>query len=466
MQKNTILGLASLLCLANAGRVSAAEAATNRARADPVAEGRAVIAAEVPERETGFEGDHMTGDWDGFRTKLVDRGVHLQAGYIGEMIANTSGGLKRGAIYEGLFEASLSLDTEKAGLWKSGRFHVSTLFPHGTGFSEEYTGDLLTASNIEGYESIRLYDLWYEHQFGEHVSIRLGQFGADEEFAYTEAGGHFVNSAFGWPAFVSGNTVNTGPAYYVAGPGIRVNIEPTEEFFLRVAVFDGDTFDNREGDPRANRSGTRFEVGGDQGFFGIGEMGLRWHSGKKGEELPGEMKVGGWVHTTDFESNFEDENGQPYVASGLGPRRHSKNFGVYVVGEQMLWRENNDDQGVYAFARAGAGPQERSFFEVVVDGGLTWQGLIPTRNEDVAGMGIVYARISRDIVRRERLDAEVNGTEYPAYSSHETVLEAFYTLQLAKWWTVQPDVQWIFNPGGNESVPDAVVAIIRTSVVF
>lgn len=428
-------------------------------------QGRDVIAAEVPERETGQEGDHMTGDWGGLRTQLVDQGVHLQAGYIGEVIGNISGGLKSGAIYEGLFEASVRIDTEKVGLWKNGMFQISTLFPHGAGFSGEYSGDLLTASNIEGYESIRLYDLWYEHHFSRNVSVRLGQFGADEEFAFTESGGNFINSAFGWPAFISGNTVNTGPAFYVAGPGIRVNVEPTEEFFVRVGVFDGDTFDNREGDPRANKSGTRFDIGGDQGFFGIGELGLRWHGDPKTEALAGELKVGGWLHTADFESNFEDENGQPFVVSGLEPRIHSKNFGVYVAGQQMLWREK-EKEGVYAFARAGASPQERSFFEVVVDGGLTWRGSIPTRDEDVVGLGVVYARISRDIVRAERLDAEVNGTVYPAYSSHETVLEAFYTAQLTKWWTVQPDVQWIFNPGGNESVPNAVVAILRTSVVF
>lgn len=461
MQTIAIPALAGALSLTCIAGQPAPETATERPSTR-----REVIAAEVPEFETGFEGDHMTGDWAGLRTKLVDHGVHLQAGYIGEVIGNISGGLKRGAIYEGLFEASLRLDTEKAGLWKGGTFQISTLFPHGTGFSADYAGDLLTASNIEGYESWRLYDLYYEHEFGEHVSVRAGQFGADEEFAYTEAGANFINSAFGWPAFISGNTINSGPAYYVAAPGIRFNIEPTEEFFVRLGAFDGDTFDNREGDPRANRSGTRFDIGGDQGFFGIGEIGLAWHSGSKKEELPGELKVGGWLHSSEFPANFEDENGAPYVVSGLGPRIHSKNFGVYVAGQQMLWRESDDAQGVYIFARAGAGPQERNFFEAVVDGGATWEGMIPSRDEDMAGLGVVYARISRDIVRRERLDANVNGTEYSAYSSHETMLEAFYTLQIAKWWTVQPDVQWIFNPGGRESVPDAVVATLRTSLVF
>src|SRR5688500_4035195 len=211
--------------------------------------GQDVIAAEVTERETGSEGDHMTGDWGGLRTQLVDRGVHLQAGYIGEVIGNVSGGLRTGAIYEGLLELGVQVDTEKAGLWKNGTFQISSLFPHGRGFSERYVGDLLGASNIEAYQSWRLYDLWYEHQFGDRFSVRVGQFTADEEFAYTDAGGNFLNSSFGWPAFISGNTINTGPAYYVAAPGVRLNFDVSDEFFLRFAVFDGDTFDNPQGDP-------------------------------------------------------------------------------------------------------------------------------------------------------------------------------------------------------------------------
>ena len=424
-----------------------------------------VIAAEVKERETGSEGDHMTGDWGGLRTKLVDRGVHLQAGYIGEVIGNISGGLRTGAIYEGLFEIGTRVDTEEAGLWKGGTFQISSLFPHGPAFSHRYVGDLLTASNIEAYESWRLYDLWYEHDFGARFSVRIGQFTADEEFAFTEAGGNFLNSAFGWPAFISANTINTGPAFFVAAPGIRFNFDVSRELFVRLAVFDGDTLDNPHGDPRPNRSGTRFEVGGDQGFFGIAEMGYRWNQTERDGGHPGGYKFGMWAHSGEFASNFQDENREPFVVSGREPRVHSKNFGVYAAVEQMLWREKAE-QGVYGFARAGAGPEDRSFFELVVDGGAVWQGLIPTRDDDLLGVGAVYARLSKDIRRAEMLDAATNGTIYDKFSTHETVLEAFYTVQLAQWWTLQPDVQWIIHPGGNGSVTDAFVVALRTSLVF
>ena len=453
MAARIIASLAGGVCVALG---SAAEVPSDRSD---------VIAAEVKERESGVEADHMTGDWAGLRSQLVHRGVHLQAGYSGEVLGNLSGGLKRGAIYEGLLEMSLRVDTERAGLWRGGTFQLSSLFPHGRGFSENYVGDLLTVSNIEAYESWRLYDLWYEHAFGEGLSARIGQFTADEEFAYTEPGGNFLNSVFGWPAFISGNTLNTGPAFYVAAPGIRFNYEPTKEVFVRAAVFDGDTFDNPEGDPRPNHSGTRFQMSAAQGFFGIAETGYRLNRGEKADGLPGQYVIGLWGHSGDFSSNLEDEAGEVFVVSGREPRAHSRNYGVYATAQQMLWREE-EEQGLFAFLRAGTSPKDRSLFELVVDGGITVQGMIPTRDDDVAGVAAAYARISRDLRRAEQLDAEVNGTEYPGFSDHETVLEAFYTIQLAKWWTLQPDFQWVFNPGGNSSSSDAIILGVRTSLVF
>ena len=452
----------TLLCIAG-GLCAGAAAATAQTSPD----GERVIAAEVRERETGWEGDHMSGTWGGWRTKLVERGVHLQAGYVGEVLWNASGGLRRGATYEGLLELGAEFDTELLGLWKGGTLRVTSLFPHGRPFSQNYVGDVLGASNIEAYESMRLYELWYEHRFTEGFSVRAGQLVADDEFAHTEPGSFFLNSAFGWPAFISGNTLNTGPAYFVAAPGVRLRFEPADSVFVQAAIFDGDSFDSVEGDPRVNASGTRIHLSRKQGLFAMGEVGLKINAVGDNEEpngLPGEYKLGAWAHSGDFPSNFEDASGEPFVISGRERREHSNNFGVYVTGEQMLWREAGE-QGVYAFLRAGVSPRDRSFFELVADGGFTYQGLIPGRDADILGIGAVYARVSRDIRDAERLDARVNGTVYSGLSDHETVLEAFYAIQLTKWWTVQPDFQWIFNPGAAGRT-DAVVVGVRTSIVF
>ena len=50
--------------------------------------------------------------------------------------------------------------------------------------------------------------------------------------------------------------------------------------------------------------------------------------------------------------------------------------------------------------------------------------------------------------------------------SNETVLECYYNLQLTPWLHISPDVQYIFNPGGDASVKDAVVVGVRIGIVF
>lgn len=101
-----------------------------------------------------------------------------------------------------------------------GHFYVSALSLLGRGPTERYLGDFLAASNTEGYESLRLYSWWFEAGRAGW-SLRAGALLADEEFGGTDGGGNFLNSAFGWPAFISANTLNTGPAFFVAAPGVR-----------------------------------------------------------------------------------------------------------------------------------------------------------------------------------------------------------------------------------------------------
>lgn len=415
---------------------------------------REVIAAEIPKKETGWEADHATGTWGGFRTRLVERGVHLYAGYMGEVLGNVSGGVRRGAVYEGLLELGLDLRTKQLGLWDNGLLRINSLYPHGSSLSSKYTGDLLTVSNIDAYDSFRLYEFWYEQSFAdEKFSLRIGQLVADEEFGYTDSGGAFVNSAFGWPAFVSANARNTGPAFFVAAPGVRLKYAPADEWYLQAGVYDGDSFDDPNGNPRINRSGTRIHFAGEQGLLAMAEAGFL--PNQKGETggLPGQYKLGAWLHTAEFPSNFEPE------------KSYGENFGFYAVAEQMIWRES-EDQGLWIFARAGFAPRDRSFFEMVTDFGIACTGPLPARDQDIAGLGFVHARISRDIRRFEQLDAALNGTQYNGFSDHESVLEAFYSFQVTKWWTVQPDFQWIFNPGGSSGASDAIVVGLRTSIVF
>lgn len=433
--------------------------------ATPPAEGTDNVASRVPRMESGFESSHMTGSWGGVRDRWVERGIHWSAGYIGELAGVVAGGQSRGAVYNGLFELGLDLHPERMGGWEGGLFHVSAMNLHGVSPTGKRAGDSLGLSNIDAPDTTRLYELWFDQSLaGDRLSLRVGWMGADEEFAGTGGGAGLINSAFGWPAFISANVPNTGPAFYVPGLGIRLEARLADSISVRTGVYDGDTFDSATGDPRPSRHGGRANLNGDQGAFWISEVEFR----RAGDTAPpGAFRVGFWLQSADVADNLWDEAGDPWIASGAPPREHSRNLGVYGAADQWIWREAGaGDQGLSAFARAGFSPRDRSLYEAVLDGGVAYTGLAPSRDEDVLTLGFVHARLSRDIRRSERIGQAVSGLPVAAFSDHESVLELSYRAVVRPWCIVQPDAQWILQPGGSSAARDAWVVALRTEFVF
>ena len=87
-------------------------------------------------------------------------------------------------------------------------------------------------------------------------------------------------------------------------------------------------------------------------------------------------------------------------------------------------------------------------------------------------LGFAYVRIGADAAALDR-DIALSSPPYPV-RDHELVFEATYAAQIAPWWIVQPDVQYIVHPGGNVPDPNnpnavignAFIAGIRSTVKF
>ncbi len=79
------------------------------------AQDEAAAADPLPSPHGGglWERDALTGDWDGWRDTLENAGVLLGADSIDETLDNASGGVRRGAIYDGRLELLLTLDLDK-----------------------------------------------------------------------------------------------------------------------------------------------------------------------------------------------------------------------------------------------------------------------------------------------------------------------------------------------------------------
>ena len=115
---------------------------------------------EVPSKKRGdleswLREDFGTGNWLGGRTWLVDKGVSISGGYTAEVWGNTTGGLKRGAVYTGLLDFGAELDLEKLIGWKGASVSTTWLWLSGRDASQDLVGNFLTISNIAGFNTLR-----------------------------------------------------------------------------------------------------------------------------------------------------------------------------------------------------------------------------------------------------------------------------------------------------------------------
>lgn len=424
-----------------------------------------------------WSGDTLGGDLGGLRPALSDFGVQLGFTYTNEVLANVTGGVKRGAIYEGRLEMDLDADLEKAAGLTGGSFHASAYQIHGHGLSGSYLHNLMVASTIEATPATRLFTLWYQQALpGDAGSLRIGQLAADDEFLISLYAPIFVNSTFGWPGITAQDLPSGGPAYPLATPGARLKLTPAEGLTIMGAVFNGDPAGPGVGDPqRRDAAGTTFRLRGDP--FGIAEVGYAVNQDKDAPGLPGSYKLGGWYHGGFFQDQRFDGGGRalsdPRSTGNAAQRRG--NYGLYAVIDQMLWRRPGSvDQGLATFLRLSGSPGDRNLVSFYADGGITYKGLIDGRDDDVAGIGVGYTRISDRASDADR-DARLFGTPGQPIRDAEALIELTYQAQIAPWWSVQPDLQVIFHPGGNVPNPgsasltpvkDAVVVGLRSTVKF
>jgi porin len=88
-----------------------------------------------------------------------------------------------------------------------------------------------------------------------------------------------------------------------------------------------------------------------------------------------------------------------------------------------------------------------------------YTGLLPGRDEDVAGFGVSAGFNGQRFKRAQRLaGAPVDGMEM--------ALEWTYQLKLSPWLSLQFDAQFIKNPGTDRTVDDTLVFGFRYRIAF
>jgi len=438
------------------------------------------IQAKPTDQWTGlWSRQNLLGDMGGLRSELGHHGVTVGLTETSEELANVHGAAKTGSAYDGLTTLTLGLDTRQAFGIEGGNFNLSVLNVHGHNLSQSNLETIQTASGIEADSGTRLWEMWYQQKFLDGaMDIKLGQQSIDQEFMVSQYAGTFMNTMFGWPTVPSYDMPSGGPAYPLSALGVRLRARPTDSITLLTGVYDGNPTGNNNQDQHGTLLNTHngaliiseLQYGVNQPV--VGQLDSPGHA----SGLPGMYKIGAWYNTQNFADQHYDDNGVSLADpnSDQNPRQHPGNYSLYAVADQMVWRQTEDSsRAVGVFARAMIAPPNRNEISMSANLGATLTAPFDGRDNDTAGLGFGYARVSNAISALDADSASFNQVNSPVRHA-ETFAEVTYQYQLTPWWQLQADIQYVWNPGAGvasasnatQRLNNALVIGLRTNITL
>ena len=288
--------------------------------------------APQPDFTTGlWTRSTLLGDAGGVRSGLWNYGITFGLQDINEVWGNVTGGIQRGASYDGVTLMSVGLDTQRAFGWEGGTFNVSAWNIRGRNIATDNLLNLQTPSGILAADTTRLWEVWYQQSFLDgRIDVKLGQQSLDQEFITSQGSGLFLNTMMGWPMLPSADLYAGGPAYPLSSLGVRLRTQPGNGITTLLGVF----ADNPPGGPFNDdgqlRGSTRW--GGNfnlrTGALVIGEIQYALNQPGNGDVvhgatasgLPGTYKLGFWYDSAPVPRSAVRQH-RP-VAGRSGQHRH------------------------------------------------------------------------------------------------------------------------------------------------
>jgi porin len=364
-----------------------------------------------------------------FRDSLAASGIALAGTWTAELAQVFKGGVEQRGTFHNLLDLNLTFDPEPLLSIPGATIYVDAYAMNGRLVADD-VGDWQYVSNIDADPVHQIAEVWWEQRFLDGaIRAKVGKVDANSEFGWVENGSMFLHSGLSYPSTVG------LPLYPDPATSVNLFVAPDGPWSVGVGCYDGA---GQEGISTGGRGPQTF-LGEPADLFWIGEATVRW--ALRGDTLPGRLAVGAALHTGTFQ-RFEG-----------GTEKGTKSF--YGVLDQAIWRERpddaDDDEGVGVAAivdRADADVSEAAFHSSI---GIHWRGLVPDRDQDVIGIAASWLQFSR----------EAGFTE-----DYELAVELVWRVQVTPRIALSPDVQYVVHPGGNDSLENAVVGLLRLEITL
>ena len=240
------------------------------------------------------------------------------------------------------------------------------------------------------------------------------------------------------------------------------------------------------------------------GLYNVNEIGWEPKFGK--DQYEGKYAVGSYI----WGQNNTSYTPITYVPGQTKPTAFNQNsyiWGLYFQADQQIFKEKSDDpakpskQGLATFKELTFTDPHNNALPLYFHTGLVYRGLIPKRDDDSVGIVLgegFYSSYYNQYINQQNNQGLINNygsakngitpngpvnipanyyatgvpskaTTYYQYApqfSATAVIEAFYNVQLTKWASIKPGVQYISNPAGNGTVPNAWILGATAKVAF
>ena len=412
-----------------------------------------------------WRGDALTGDWWGARNWMdKDKGIEFSGTYTTDLAGNPVGGMEQGFTYTDNIAFGAKLDLEKLIGWNGATFTIAATDRNGTSLSQNYIGNQFTVQQIFGGQTIILTGLHLTQRLlDDKMEIKVGRFSAGDDFASSPLYWLYMNNGIdGNPQALPVNA--SFSAYPWASWAARVRIEPSPDWNAMFGLY-------QVSNKTFNRylHGVNFSFEPTDGVMFLGQVGWTPEFFRR----PVKRVETEREENEEWSDTEEDTHGLPghywfgayystWEYAQFGSTQSAANaYGFYWHADQKIYQEApGSDQGLTLWTAFVLSPQENiAKIPFQWNCGVAYQGVVPQRDQDIAMFGLAYGSFSDDY-----------GNAGNAYNgdpvSYEMALEWGYRIQFNRFLYAQPNIQYIVQPSGTGSIPDAFVLGLQIGVTF
>jgi porin len=378
-----------------------------------------------------------------------------------DLLRNVSGGIASGGRPLAHVEANLAADLDAALGWSGTTSYLSLIYDGGGKINAEQVGSQMGVSNIEvPVSTFRLFQAWLQKEFaGGRGSFLVGLYPIDTEFQVVDSAALFLQPPYGATADLA---QSRGPSIFdKSALGMRAKwLSEDRSAYLLGAMLDG-----LPGDPD-NPHGTHIKFGKGDGVMSITELGFK----------PSQTPVAPELSAPNASQARADEpvsaplpdsiekyaaglwNYSAHVDDLLDHDLQRRSWGWYALAERTLARVRGGGDWA-GFIRVSGTDGDSTAIQRAVNIGLRGQGIFAGRSADIFGIGYSRASLSEKF-------REVQALAGTTAAAFEAAWEITYRIPINKYLAVQPDIQRISHPGGEQSKSAAVIVGSRVEIAY